>query len=386
MNPLNPLYALVIFLITFSTGYLINKKYKFKPASNRFETIDGLRGFLAISVFICHSTVWYKYLHTGNWTVPDSSFYTQLGQTGVVFFFMISGFLFINKLIVFKGSSYDWKSFFVKRFFRLAPLHFFIVLIIILIVFIQSDWSFNTSYLSFAKSTIKWFGFGVIGLPYINNTNAAIINSGVLWSLSDEWLFYFSLPLISLIILKSKPSIFFIILSLAFIAMTHHFLSIQLENVLSFAGGAIAPLIIKYNKKKINFNNLWFSLIVVTSMIGIVQFDTSANYICKLLTAICFTLIALGNNIFGLLKNTIFKFLGEISYSTYLLHGIMIFIVINYVFGVNEAKLLSQTQYCILMFTISPLVILISFVTYRFIEEPYLEKAKHYFNAQHKKY
>ena len=144
---MNPIFALIIILITFTTGYFINLKVKLKSPINRFETIDGLRGFLAISVFIHHSSIWYKYLHTGHWVVPDSNLFNQLGQTGVAYFFMISSFLFVNRLIEFKGENYDWKSFFVKRFFRLAPLYFFIMIIIIIIVFNQSNWILSTDYI-----------------------------------------------------------------------------------------------------------------------------------------------------------------------------------------------------------------------------------------------
>ncbi len=51
MHHLNPFFALVIFLIAYITAYLINLKYKLHSVNNRYETIDGLRGFLALSVF-----------------------------------------------------------------------------------------------------------------------------------------------------------------------------------------------------------------------------------------------------------------------------------------------------------------------------------------------
>jgi len=376
MNPLNPIYALIIFAITFLTGYLINIKYKFGTATNRFETIDGLRGFLAIGVFIHHSTIWYKYIHTDQWVAPNSNLFSQLGQTSVSFFFMISSFLFVNKLLEFKGMNYDWKNFFIKRVFRLVPLHFFIVSIIVVIVFIQSDWTLNTSILLLMKNVLEWLSFGIIGLGDINTINASTINAGVLWSLPYEWLLYFSLPLISIIILKSRPSVFYIILSIVFIAFSYSFRSFSTEHILSFVGGAIAPLILKYNKKNINFNSLFFTIILLISIVSIIQFHSSRNIICKLLITISFTLIALGNNLYGLLKNSTLKLLGEISYSTYLLHGVIIFIVINYIFGLEETKSLSQLEYCFFIFSISPFVVLTSFLTFRFIEDPFMKMGK----------
>ncbi|WP_419760663.1 acyltransferase family protein [Acidisoma sp.] len=60
----------------------------------RVQTIDGLRGFLAIGVFIHHSVIYHQYLLTGRWDVPPSVFYTNIGKAGVTVFFMITGYLF----------------------------------------------------------------------------------------------------------------------------------------------------------------------------------------------------------------------------------------------------------------------------------------------------
>ncbi len=75
MNPSDHLFALIIILIALTTGFAINLKYKLKTFPARYEGIDGLRGFLAICVFVHHSNIWYKYLHTGKWIAPDSNLY-----------------------------------------------------------------------------------------------------------------------------------------------------------------------------------------------------------------------------------------------------------------------------------------------------------------------
>lgn len=48
--------------------------------------IDGIRGFLALFVFIHHSVIWKKYLSTGIWMNPDSNTFTNIGQVGVTIF------------------------------------------------------------------------------------------------------------------------------------------------------------------------------------------------------------------------------------------------------------------------------------------------------------
>ena len=60
----------------------------------RYTTIDGLRGFLALSVFVFHLIVTHEFIETGRWEVPSSRFYALLGPVGVSLFFMIRVFCF----------------------------------------------------------------------------------------------------------------------------------------------------------------------------------------------------------------------------------------------------------------------------------------------------
>src|SRR5438094_622932 len=66
------------------------------PTGNRYEVLDGLRGFLALSVFLLHANAYYHFYHERQhqWGESPSVFYSQMGQIGVVLFFMITGFLF----------------------------------------------------------------------------------------------------------------------------------------------------------------------------------------------------------------------------------------------------------------------------------------------------
>ena len=79
----------------------------------------------------------------------------------------------------------------------------------------------------------------------------------------------------------------------------------------------------------------------------ILQFSSSYSIFCKLLITIVFTIIALGNTFFGVLNTITLKFLGEISYSTYLLHCIILFVIGYYVIGLENLKYYSKIEYLI---------------------------------------
>ena len=57
------IFPIIIYLIAYLTGYLLYSKYKIETTSGRYETIDGLRGFLALGVFIHHAYIWYFFIH-----------------------------------------------------------------------------------------------------------------------------------------------------------------------------------------------------------------------------------------------------------------------------------------------------------------------------------
>ena len=97
---------------------------------NRYSSIDGLRGFLALGVFVFHLVVTHRFIETGTWEVPDSRFYVLLGPIGVSVFFMITGFLFWGKLLRTKGRP-RWNALYIGRLFRIGPLYLVVVVIML---------------------------------------------------------------------------------------------------------------------------------------------------------------------------------------------------------------------------------------------------------------
>ncbi|HSZ71285.1 MAG TPA: acyltransferase [Cytophagaceae bacterium] len=378
MNPLNPLFCVAVLLISFLTGYLIQRKSKLNLGEGRYETIDGMRGFLALSVFVHHAAIWYKYLHTGIWGGVASNLYTQLGQTGVSFFFMITSFLFVSKLIHSQDKEFNWKHFFVSRLFRLVPMYFFSVALIVIIVLFITHWQLQVDFGPFVESIVHWCLFTIDKMPDINGYNStAIINAGVVWSLPYEWLFYFCLPLIALVILKNKPQKIYLGLSVLFILA---FFPLHegrgMHALSSFVGGAIAPFLLKYTPWNQKAKSIYVSILILLCLFLIGQFEDVYNAYCLILSTIVFTSIALGNSLFGLLKNTTLKFLGEISYSTYLMHGIIMFIVFYFGFGLEQMKTFTPLHYWLIIFTIAPLLVIVSFLGFKYIEKPNMDRAK----------
>ena len=378
MNPVSPFFAIVVLFIALCTSYLLKFSYKLKFEGGRYQTIDGLRGFLALGVFIHHSSVWYSYAKTGIWDIPNSNLFAHLGSTSVSFFFMITSFLFVSKLLNAKDGKFNWSDFFISRIFRLVPMFLVSLTLIVFCIMGMTQWTINVSAFDFLKSIGEWAIFTVHNSPNINNYNSTyLVNAGVIWSLPYEWFFYFSLPLLSLLILKSKPNFFFILISIVYVIF---FFTVQQQilkyGLYSFAGGAIAPLILKKSVAYKKINSLLANIVIILCFLGILQIRSGNSTLCIMLVTIIFTLVAFGHSLFGLFKSSTLKLLGDISYSTYLLHGIILFAVIHFVVGIDKIKQYNELQYCGLIFLITPLIITISFISYSIVEKPFMNLSK----------
>lgn len=58
--PLIPYLAvLAVYLTASAAGSVVARRTSLAPLAGREDTLDGLRGLLAIGVFLCHAFAWY---------------------------------------------------------------------------------------------------------------------------------------------------------------------------------------------------------------------------------------------------------------------------------------------------------------------------------------
>jgi peptidoglycan/LPS O-acetylase OafA/YrhL len=375
MDPVSSLPAIVALMVAMATSFILAKNVVKPPAPGRFSSIDGLRGFLAFFVFLCHSSVWYFYLRTGEWDVPPSNLYTHFGESSVSLFFMITGFLFFSKLIDGRTKSIDWGRLFVSRVLRLAPLYFFAVSIVFLLVFILSDWSLNESIRDLIVGMIRWLGFSILANPDINELeNTWIIIAGVTWSLPYEWLYYFSLPLLALAVGVLPPTAY-LGLSLVCVAFLLTWVDASIH-ILSFMGGIAAAFHVRWDAFQRFAVGKLASVIALACLAAAVGFFPSAYGVVPiLLLTVFFTLIASGNSLFGILLSPTSRTFGDFAYSMYLLHGIALFVIFNFVLGLPQSRELSVIQHWSIVMGITPVLICTCFLTYKFIERPATQNA-----------
>lgn len=159
----------------------------------RVNTLDGVRGYLALSVMVHHAVVAGFWIKTGEWTLPPDFFYSRLGSAGVSLFFMITGYLFWGKLIRSQGRP-DFIALYLSRVFRIAPVYWIAVTAMVLVVMARSGFEIHEPVGALLGKIGHWYGLGLLVNHDFNAySNVWIVLAGVVWTLKYEWRFYFAL-------------------------------------------------------------------------------------------------------------------------------------------------------------------------------------------------
>jgi len=146
---------------------------------------------------------------------------------------------------------------------------------------------------------------------------------------------------------------------------------------LCFVGGIAAAFIVKNNFYLEFFKKFGFGLFAVLCVVFEMNyFQTSFQPWSLLLLSIFFIATIADNSLLKIFSSHASQFLSTISYSLYLLHGIVLFIIFKFVIGFEVAKSFSPIQHWSVIAVCAIILILTSSLTYRFIELPFLHLAK----------
>jgi peptidoglycan/LPS O-acetylase OafA/YrhL len=352
-----------------------------EPASSlrRVSSIDGLRGLLALCVFLCHAYAWYGYTHGRGWRDSESPLFLHFGQSAVALFFMITAFLFVGRLLDARGSSIDWLRLYVARVLRLTPAYWLAMGLMFATVGVATingiDGAGSGIVLRtwpdiFSAATV-WLGFSMLGEPAINAyMNTPLIVSGVTWSLPFEWTFYCVLPLLALPLRVAMPAGALVVglASVLWIAAWQGAPSPILA--LPFLGGVAAAFAVRVPAFTRFARRRSAGFLVIALLAMLVAFCPTYGLAPLLPLSLAFALMAAGNELFGLLSSRGARVLGAMSYSIYLLHGIVLYAVFMLLIGVKLASAMSPWQHWAIVIAVLPVLLSVAWVSHRWVELP----------------
>jgi peptidoglycan/LPS O-acetylase OafA/YrhL len=348
----HPLFTLLVLAAAVGSVWVIDRLFTIPVATDRVQSIDGLRGYLAGMVFIHHACIWYFFLRSGQWEKPASNFYTELGRASVALFFMITAFLFTRRIMA--SRAIEWNRLYVSRILRIVPLlivhHLAALLVIAFIRLNHIPTVFNG----------------------IDTDRKVLLTAAVSWTLDYEWIFYLMLPLLALVRGTRVP---LVLLLLSVLMLVERHTEVLSENMLPFFGGVFAALVAGNGFVRTFSPSRMASLLVVAclaAVYGLGRDLPTAAWL--LLLTLAFTLIANGNTLSGLLSCRVSRVFGEITYSVYLLHGLVLFAALRGVVGIPTAQTLSPATHWAVITLATPLLVALSYASWRWIEQPCLRR------------
>jgi peptidoglycan/LPS O-acetylase OafA/YrhL len=366
----------------------MNKEIVINTAQ-KFYGLDNLRAFAVIMVILFHYPRWFEH---PAW-FPDV---VKFGWTGVDLFFVLSGFLIASQLFaqIKKEGSFSMREFYIKRFFRIIPIYYFVLALYFLFPVLSGDqllpplWKFLTFTQNFGAHFETHRSFGVV------------------WSLCVEEHFYLVLPVTLLLLLKTgwykKAGLLLLILFIAgFLirmycwyeiyipqsnGIENRFLWVQtiyyptycrLDGLL--VGVAIAGL---YNYLPIFFSKISKysnGIIAVGLLILTVSYFVCENGLSFNRSIFGFPLVSIG---FGCLvlgaiiptsflyqwKSAVLTKIAELSYALYLIHMGVILLVQKILFDFGIAKDSNLTFVLSMLFCV-----LVALVLHYSIEKPFMK-------------
>ena len=327
--------------------------------SKKFDYINALRGLAIFMVIAVHT------LQHG--TKTHSKLLDQIidsGARGVQLFFVTSAFTLFLSFNNREEEQNKTLNFFIRRFFRIAPMYYLGILFFSLVT--------NNATMGSVISNI----FFVHGLH--PDWVLKLVPGG--WSISVEMLFYCLLPLLIKKITTINKAIYLFIGAVIFnyfFQITLYskewsdFLFLSFPNHFSvFVCGIVAYLLVIKKDYQVGGKPLF--LLAVLLLLHVI-IGGNNSYVGLSGIAFMGLLIALSKRRIKILVNPFFTYLGEVSYSSYLVHFAVImalerFHFVDYI-DVNN-KLTGILNYTIRFLLILSCTMVIATLFYRFVELP----------------
>jgi peptidoglycan/LPS O-acetylase OafA/YrhL len=353
--------------------------------------LESLRGLLAMSVLFSHAVVSYFYFQTGVWTSPATPFYAFLGPGPVTLFFFLSGFLFWSKCLAHDGIK-GYGNFLAGRVRRLVPAYYVSVAIVMFLVLARMHFKLTVPFSTFLSELARWLIFvptrGVNGFPH-----ASLINASVVWTLMFEMIFYLLLPLIFFLFKGYRIIIYMAITGVVSWMLARHgftafspavvragtlpFVAFALNSVFGFGFGIGMLVAVLYARCP----KTWWDVLKRRLLTPIPLFCLSAPILLKLgsyspgqflLLGVVFVFVVAGNDFFGLLSSKAVFLLGTVSYSFYITHGIVLFVLSHLFNQWVQIRTLSPLQYWSLIGVVGVITVCFSTLLYWTVERRFM--------------
>ncbi len=354
--------------------------------NNHIKQLDVFRALAALSVCSVHFTY-------------DTGFSKYFAQgLFVQLFFTLSGFVICLNYLDKIDKFSILKSFLIKRFKRLYPLHLFFLIIFVIIEFLKYlvflEYGLEANNKAFEKNNFENF---LLNLFFIQHFAQNYSFNTPSWSISVEIMLYISFGILAFVNkrLILLVCLLYVVIFLTFLNDlygTTLSLNAFYSGFFSFSIGCLFCLIYKkknfyFQKKLPNFIYFFLITIFMIEMFYIRKLESFPSFYSIVFGLIFYLSCFLNPNfiLYKVIFNKFFIYLGKISYSIYLSHLLIFFLlnnILRFIFklptNINSAgdvvldlTSLEAHSYTIIAYIVT---ILISHFTYNNIEMKFYKK------------
>lgn len=306
-------------------------------SSQRILPMEGLRGLAVILVFFVHyHALFGSQLPSDSITFALSALLECIGHSGVDLFFVLSGYLIYS--ILMKGPL-DHLKFIRRRVNRIYPTFLFVLgIYLALSMIFLSENKIPADRTAAALYILQ----NILLLPGMFNIQPII---AVAWSLSYEFFFYFLMPVLMSVLgirlwAKSRRVIFFVALSAIAIAVSLAGFQFRIQLTL-FISGILVYEALKHVQGREVRGADWYGTIALAGTLALIYLISPQqghlrflpgmernwwNYRESFLMPGFFAFVFFSLVAKSFLKNALswlpLRWLGNMSYSYYLIHGL----------------------------------------------------------------
>jgi peptidoglycan/LPS O-acetylase OafA/YrhL len=357
------------------------------PAHKYLSNLTPLRGIAAIWVVVYHfSEIVAKFVN------PDTTHVIMKGYLMVDLFFIMSGFIISH---VYEQSfrnniqTTPFRQYIVARFARIYPLHFFTLLVLVILAVFSGAWNLVQDPAAIPTHLFLLHSFGIHKIFTWNVPS---------WSISAEWWAYMIFPVLVIFLNRNKKFAVALLTFSVVVAYTAIMFWVKrvnpfdpgipiphnLDTTFDFGylrglAGFVSGMILYKLYDSGLFRNIFekdlTAVLVIVVCITCLHFGVNDGFDIIMFAAVVFSFALNKGKLHSLCNIPVAQFLGKISYSIYL---IQIFPMIPVFAGVKlpglvyaehsaSASFLTGTGYCLINIC---LVVGLSCLSYYGIEKP----------------
>jgi peptidoglycan/LPS O-acetylase OafA/YrhL len=354
-------------------------------ASDQLPSLTPLRGVVALWVVLYHYCGTAQFLP--NLDITPHSYLISKGYLAVDMFFILSGFVMahVYRRAFSEGVGEHYRSFLVARIARLYPLHIFILALFVLAAMASQFMTgpATGSFEGIPLSGPRSWGAIIANIFMLQGLAAEQLSWNYpAWSISVELVAYLAFPFALPAIARAPNPVRLVLATLLFAmlawlaAMTKGDLDqwngpITLVRCMpEFLLGTLLYFVFRDYGKRFWLNADFAVLSVLVATLACLHFGAPDLLIVSLFAALVLLAVSNGGAFAKLTNIGPLIWLGEISYSLYLIHGLIQFMASKGLgaLGIQHTAALSSGQSLALMMLMLALCIFCASATYTGIE------------------